>query len=67
MDSSRRLDGSFRHRSASRDCGGLRAVPSLTSRRTAASKSAKATLDRLDILAGILLIGLGAALCARIV
>jgi hypothetical protein len=27
----------------------------------------KATLDRLNILAGILLIGLGAALCARII
>jgi uncharacterized protein YjiS (DUF1127 family) len=35
MDSSRRSDDWFRPRSASPDCGGLRAVPSLTSRRTA--------------------------------
>jgi|RhiMethySRZTD1v2_1073278.scaffolds.fasta_scaffold3742534_2 uncharacterized protein YjiS (DUF1127 family) len=35
MDSSRRWVDSFRQRSASRDGGGLRAVPSLTSRRTA--------------------------------
>jgi uncharacterized protein YjiS (DUF1127 family) len=35
MDSSRRSVDSFRQRSASRNCGELRAVPSLTSRRTA--------------------------------
>jgi uncharacterized protein YjiS (DUF1127 family) len=35
MDSSRRSDDSFRPRSARRDCGGRRAVPSLTGRRTA--------------------------------
>jgi uncharacterized protein YjiS (DUF1127 family) len=37
MDSSRRSGDSFRQRSASRDCGGLRAVPSLASRRIAAA------------------------------
>jgi uncharacterized protein YjiS (DUF1127 family) len=37
MDSSRRSNASFRPRSASRDCGGLRAVSALTSLRTAAA------------------------------
>jgi uncharacterized protein YjiS (DUF1127 family) len=35
MDSSRQSDDSLPPRSASRDCGGLQAVPSLTSRRIA--------------------------------
>jgi uncharacterized protein YjiS (DUF1127 family) len=37
MQSSRRSDDSFRPRSASLDCGGLRAVLSLTTRRTVAA------------------------------
>ena len=49
MDFSRRSDDSFRPRSASRDCGGLRAVPSLTHRwtGTASGNSDEAKTQRL--------------------
>jgi uncharacterized protein YjiS (DUF1127 family) len=48
MQSNSRSGGSFRPRSASREFGGLRAVPSLTSRRTAtASGNDSAKTERL--------------------
>ena len=49
MDFSRRSDDSFRPRSASRDCGGLRAVPSLIRRwtGTASGNSDEAKTQRL--------------------